>query len=598
MISFEHLCYRYPDAPQLVLDDVSLQIQEGEFVLVVGPSGAGKSTLLRCINGLVPHLTGGSIGGTVRVGELDPIRVGPRRMAETVGFCFQDPEAQAVVDVVEDELAFAMENLGLPQDTMRIRVEEALDQLGIAALRNRRLSNLSGGERQRVAIASVLTLRPRVLVLDEPTSQLDPQSAEDVLQALVRLNHDLGLTIVLSEHRLERVIQYADRLLYLPEPGAAPLFGTPREVMRDIPLVPPVVALGKRLGWEPLPLTVKEARGFVRNLTQQSGALHSSAGYPPAPHPRRGAGEPAESEIKTDRATKAGAESPALERPPPNDILAVKANRALIARTTQASSQRSLERSPRDDGPALEVRGLRFSYNGTPVLRGIDLTVQRGEFVALMGRNGAGKTTLLKQCIGLLQPGEGQVQVLDQNTRNTPVEKLARHVGYVPQNPSALLFADSIADELAFTRRAQGLPEDEDRALLETLGLYPMRDRYPRDMSVGERQRVAMGAVLVSDPELILLDEPTRGLDYEQKEALTGFLQALNQQGKTVVVVTHDVELVAHCARRVVLMAEGQVIADGPAGETMNDSPILSPQINRLFRDPRFLTVDDVVAAL
>jgi energy-coupling factor transport system ATP-binding protein len=244
------------------------------------------------------------------------------------------------------------------------------------------------------------------------------------------------------------------------------------------------------------------------------------------------------------------------------------------------------------------VRGLRFSYNGTPVLRGIDLKVQRGEFVALMGRNGAGKTTLLKQCIGLLKPAEGRVRVLDQDTRDTPVERLARYVGYVPQNPNALLFADSIAGELAFTRRAQGLPDDKDQALLETLGLYPMRDRYPRDMSVGERQRVAMAAVLVGNPELILLDEPTRGLDYEQKEALTAFLQSQNQEGKTVVVVTHDVELVAHCARRVVLMSEGQIAVDGPARETMNNSPILSPQINRLFRNPRFLTVDDVEAAL
>jgi energy-coupling factor transport system ATP-binding protein len=186
---------------------------------------------------------------------------------------------------------------------------------------------------------------------------------------------------------------------------------------------------------------------------------------------------------------------------------------------------------------------------------------------------------------------------LDQDTRNTPVEQLARRVGYVPQNPNALLFADSIADELAFTRRAQGLPAGEDRALLETLGLYPMRDRYPRDLSVGERQRVALAAVLVSDPELILLDEPTRGLDYAQKEALTAFLQVQNQEGKTVIVVTHDVEWVAQCAERVVLMAEGQIVADGPTGGTMNDSPILAPQVNRLFGNPRFLTVDDVVSA-
>jgi energy-coupling factor transporter ATP-binding protein EcfA2 len=538
VIVFEHLTYRYPDASLPVLDNLSLHVDEGEFILVTGPSGAGKSTLLRAINGLVPHLSGGTIGGVVRVGDLDPIGVGPRRMAEMVGFVFQDPEAQAVVDVVEDELAFAMENLGLPVEVMRVRVEEALDQLDIAPLRSRALSSLSGGERQRVALASVLTLQPRVLVLDEPTSQLDPQSAEDVLQALVRLNHDLGLTVVLSEHRLERVVQYADRLLYLPEPGAQPLFGPPREIMGEIGLVPPVVELGKRLGWKPLPLTVKEARAFVRGL-------------------------PLQDKGKQERG--------------------------------------SLQARPADLGtrtPALEIRGLHFAYDGSSVLHGIDLTVQQGEFVALMGRNGAGKTTLLKQCIGLLHPSSGRIRVLGEDTQDTPVEQLARRVGYVPQNPNALLFADTIADELAFTRRVQGLPADENRALLETLGLYAMRDRYPRDLSVGERQRVAMAAVLVSDPDLILLDEPTRGLDYEQKQALTTFLQTLNQVGKTVFIVTHDVELVTHCAQRVVLMGEGRVVADGPTREVMHDSPILSSQINRLFRDPRFLTVDDVVTAL
>jgi energy-coupling factor transport system ATP-binding protein len=263
VIDIAHLTYRYPAAPgarspEPVLDDLSLHVDEAAFVLVAGPSGAGKSTLLRCLNGLVPHFYGGEIGGQIRVAGQDPIALAPRGMSETVGFVFQDPESQAVVDVVEDELAFALENQGLPLSTMRTRIEEALDQLHIAPLRRRPLSTLSGGERQRVAIASVLTLHPRVLVLDEPTSQLDPQAAEEVLDALVKLNHDLGLTVILSEHRLERVVQYADQILYMPGPGGAPLFGEPRRVLSQIPLVPPLVALGRRLGWSPLPLTIKD----------------------------------------------------------------------------------------------------------------------------------------------------------------------------------------------------------------------------------------------------------------------------------------------------------------------------------------------------
>ena len=539
MIEFEHLSYRYPGAdddvaPLPVLDDVSLRIEEGAFVLVAGPSGAGKSTLLRCLNGLVPHFYGGEIAGRIRVFGRDPVACEPRGMSETVGFVFQDPEAQAVVDVVEDELAFAMENQGLPLPTMRTRIEEVLDQLHIAHLRRRPISTLSGGERQRVAIASVLTLHPRVLVLDEPTSQLDPQAAEQVLDTLVKLNHDLGLTVVLSEHRLERVVQYADQILYMPGPGAAPTIGDPREVLATVPLVPPLVDLGRRLGWSPLPLTIKEARRHVR------AGVGKRLGPPPSLPVPRGEG---------------------------------------CAPTT----------------PHLQIEGLRFAYNGHAVLDGIDLAVQAGEFVALMGRNGAGKTTLLKQCVGLLKPDAGRVIVLGQDTQRVPVEQVARRVGYVPQNPNALLFADTLAQELAFTRRAQGLPAGDDEALLRTVGLEGMRERYPRDLSAGERQRAALAAVLVSDPELILLDEPTRGLDYGQKEALFRFLQAQQRAGVTVVVVTHDVELVAQCAERVILLGDGEIVLDGDVGEVMTGSQLFASQINKLYRDARTLTVADVV---
>jgi energy-coupling factor transport system ATP-binding protein len=540
MIEFEHLTYRYPSegpdsAARPVLDDVSLHIERGDFVLVVGPSGAGKSTLLRCLNGLVPHFYGGTIRGRIRVAGRDPIALEPRRMSTTVGFVFQDPESQAVVDVVEDELTFGMENHGLSHSTMRIRVEEVLDQLNIAHLRRRSLSTLSGGELQRVAIASVLTNHPQVLVLDEPTSQLDPQAAEEVLDTLVKLNQDLGLTVILSEHRLERVAQYADQILYVPGPGEPLRMGDPREMLADIPLVPPLVELGKQLGWSPLPLTIKEARRFAR--------LHDHPAHDRGQGPQR---PPADAAPRLESSLSAGTHD-----------------------------------------PTVEMRGLCFSYNGHQTLRGIDLSI---------GRNGAGKTTLLKQCIGLLKPDGGQVRVLGLDTAQTAVERLARRVGYVPQNPNALLFADTIAEELAFTRRAQGMPAADDTDLLDTLGLSGMRDRYPRDLSAGERQRVALASVLVSGPDLILLDEPTRGLDYAQKASLIRFLQAQNQSGKTIVVVTHDVELVAQCAERVILVGDGEIVLDGPVREVMTASQVFSSQINKLFRDTQYLTVQDVVA--
>ena len=422
MIQLNHVTYTYPNQTAPALADFSAVIQPGEFVLVVGPSGAGKSTFLRSLNGLVPHFYGGRWAGRAEVFGRDPVALAPRGMADLVGFVFQDPEAQFVVDTVEDELAFAMENFALTPATMRKRVEEVLDQMGIAHLRSRRISTLSGGEKQRVALASVLALQPEVLVLDEPTSQLDPQAAEEVLIALRHLNEDLGLTIVLSEHRLERVVQYADRVLYLPALGVPPVLDDPRVVAAQLPLVPPLIELGRTLDWQPLPLTIKEGRAFARRL---SGQL---AGH-------------------GDTATRGDTAMPSTPDP-----LRVPA-------------------SPRP--PVVEVRNLHYAYDSRSALRGVSLTVNAGEFVVLMGRNGSGKSTLLKQIVGLIKPGEGQVTVAGLDTRKAELDDIIKTVGYVPQHPGALLFGDTLAAELAFTRRGHAMPADPaaDQALARTAGL-------------------------------------------------------------------------------------------------------------------------------
>ena len=534
MIRFEKVTYRYPDAPVAILQDVDLQIGDGEFVLVVGVSGSGKSTLLRCLNGLIPHFYGGTIGGRIRVADRDPIHSQPRQMSATVGFVFQDPETQFVVDTVEDELVFAMENHDLPQATMRKRVEEVLDQLSIAHLRRRRISTLSGGEKQRVAIASVLTLQPQVLVLDEPTSQLDPQAAEEVLTVLQKLNADLGLTIILSEHRLERVVQYADRIVHVPGEGRPLLDGRPQEVLAQIALMPPLIQLGKALGWDPLPFTIKEARRQARHLEL----------------------------------------APQVESQPP-----------------ATEDQVAADESPID----IAIDDLWFAYNGHMALRGIDLRIRRGEFVALMGRNGSGKTTLLKQVVSLLKPARGSVRVRDMDTRHTTLEELTRVVGYVPQNPNALLFADTIGEEIAFTRRNHDLPDIDPDDLLVTLGLAGYAGRYPRDLSVGERQRVALAAILAAEPGIILLDEPTRGLDYVQKAALARYLAAERAKGRTIVLSTHDVELAASAVDRVIILGDGEVIVDGPVRQVMSASMVFASQINKLLRSDRYLTVKDVL---
>ncbi len=528
MIAIRNLTYSYPQSDEPALKDINWDVADGEFVLVAGPSGSGKSTLLRCLNGLVPHFSGGVLSGQVSVQDTDVIASGPRLLSRMVGFVAQDPEAQAVLDQVEGEIAFALENAAIPPAEMRIRVEETLDLLDLAPLRARSLQTLSGGERQRLAIAAALALRPRILVLDEPTSQLDPQSAEDVLRALVRLNEDLGLTIILAEHRLERSARYADRLTWL-NGGRIAADGPVREVLARIETGPPIIQLGRALGWQPLPLTVKEGKQFAAAI---------------APPP--------------------------VDEPPS---------------------------APPSGPPLLEVNGLRFAYNGQQTLKDVDLSVGAGEAVALVGRNGAGKSTLLKCVVGLLRPHSGDVRVAGRSIRGRSVADICREVGYLPQNPDDLLFAETVLDEFHVTLNNHRLPEsaaDLD-GLLGRLGLSAVAGSYPRDLSVGQRQRVALGAVTVTRPRLLLLDEPTRGLDAATKAELVDVWRGWLAEGAAVLLVTHDVELAAMIADRTIMLSGGEVIAAGTTREVLASSPHFAPQIARLFPQSGWLTPADVL---
>jgi energy-coupling factor transport system ATP-binding protein len=533
MIILEHLSFTYPDAPAPVLHDVNLQLHDGAFALVVGASGTGKSTLLRCLNGLTPHFSGGTLCGNILVNGINPAQATPKVMSRRVGFVFQDPEAQFVMDEVEDEIAFALENAALPRQEMRVRIEESLDLLELAALRARKLDTLSGGERQRVAIAAALALRPRVLVLDEPTSQLDPKSAEDVLNSLVRLNTDLGLTIVLAEHRLERVLPYADTLIYLSKAHSGVLCDAPRQVLKQITLVPPLVSLGQALGWDPLPLTIKEGQRFSACVT---------ARLPGASTPQ-----------------------PAQAQPPARQII--------------------------------QVRHVEAGYAGRPVLRDISLDVPAGNVTALIGRNGSGKTTLLRCMTGLHPIQKGSILLEGQSIAGEKVAHICRSVGYLPQDPNALLFAETVQEELRITLRnhhldTSPLPLDQ---LLQRLGLADKANAYPRDLSVGERQRVALGAISVTQPHALLLDEPTRGLDYDAKRALCALLRQWCDEGMAILLVTHDVELVAEIAAQVIVMSQGEIIAQGSPQDVLSASPLFAPQVARLFPGRGWLTVNDVL---
>ena len=520
MIRFEDVSVVYDGAAKPAIQGVDLTVPEGELALLVGPSGVGKSTLLNAVCGLVPHFTGGTLRGRVTVDGRDTRTHPPRELADAVGTVGQDPLAHFVTDTVEDELAYGMESLGLPRDTMRRRVEETLDLLGLAELRDRPIASLSGGQQQRVAIGSVLTPHPRVLVLDEPTSALDPAAAEEVLAVLQRLVHDLGTTVLLAEHRLERVVQYADQVIVLPSPGAAPVVGAPAEMMALSPVRPPVVALGRLAGWTPLPLTVRDARRRAAPLRERLAGLPGPA--PAAP---------------------------------------------LVPLA----------------GPAAVAERLTVRRGRAEVLRGVSLSVAAGETVAVMGRNGAGKSTLLAGFVGMHRPAAGSVRLGDLAPHRTRPAELLRHAGLVPQDPRDLLYADTVAAECAAADGDAQAAAGTCRALVAELLPGVPDGAHPRDLSEGQRLALALAVILTARPRLLLLDEPTRGLDYAAKARLVGVLRGLAAAGHAIVLATHDVELAAELAHRVVILADGEVVADGPTAEVVVASPSFAPQVAKIL---------------
>jgi energy-coupling factor transport system ATP-binding protein len=529
MITFDDVTFTYPDAAEPVLRNVNLRIDEGDFCLVIGETGAGKSTLLRAVNGLVPHFTGGTLAGRVSVDGIDTTTP-PRELADRVGVVGQNPAASFVTDTVEDELAYVMENLGVAPAAMRRRVEDVLDLLSIAGLRRRPLATLSSGEAQRVAIGAVLTASPRVLVLDEPTSALDPAAAEDVLAILTRLVDDLGLTVFLAEHRLERVVQYASRIAVVDEKGYV-TEGAPASIMATAPVAPPVVSLGKLARWSPLPLSVRDAR-------RAAPELRARLGSPPVPTPH------------------------------PIGESIVRAS------------------------------GVGVRYGLVDVLHGIDLDLRRGEIVAVMGRNGAGKSTLLNLFAGLRSPAQGRVIIDGADPHALSASQLVRKVGLVPADAGALLYERTVTDECSVSDREHHLAPGTTLATLERIHSGIDRSHHPRDLSEGERLALALAVVLAPAPPLVLLDEPTRGLDYTAKARLAGLLRELAASGHAIALAIHDVELVAEVATRAIVIADGEIVADGDAREVVCHSPVFAPQVAKILAPDEWLTVSEVAAAL
>ena len=530
MITFNNVSLIYPHSLHTVFEDLSFTIDEGEMVLVIGATGSGKSSLLRLINGLVPHHTGGILAGDISVDGISTSLTKPGGLAHLIGIVGQNPAHGFVTDTVEEELVFGMEALNFAPDVMRKRVEEILDLLSLAHLRARSISTLSGGEQQRVAIGSALVMHPKVLVLDEPTSALDPIAAEEVLSILHRLVHDLGLTVVISEHKLERVIGFADRIIAISADGKTEI-DIPEEILRNSPIAPPIVHLARALNLDSVGTSVREVRRMTTHLRDFTPLVSQ-----------------------------------------PEELLGES---------------------------VVTINKLNHSYGEKVALREVSLAFKSGEISAVMGRNGAGKSTLFKSIVGFHTSTGGEIKVLGTDPTELHGRKRLSTIGYIPQEPSDLLIHPSVAKECAASDRDNGLEDGSTFAFLIRLTPTVNPDAHPRDLSEGQRLSLVLALILCSAPDVLIMDEPTRGLDYQAKSLLVDTLVSYARNlGKCVLIATHDVELVAEVADRVVFLADGDVVADGATLDVLLSSPAFAPQVAKVMSPAPWLTVKDALRGI
>ncbi|NLE74351.1 MAG: energy-coupling factor ABC transporter ATP-binding protein [Actinobacteria bacterium] len=561
LVSVEKLTYSYPEGREdssPTVRNVSFQLDAGEVVLLLGESGCGKSTVLRALNGLVPHFYGGTFAGRVRVAEMDTRSSRPRDLARVVGLVFQDPESQSVMTTVEREIAFGLENAGTPVASIGRLVEESLVALGLSHLRRATLSTLSGGELQKVALAAVLATQPQLLLLDEPTSQLDPVGAEELLSALRRLSEDTGTTIVLAEHRVDRCLHMAGRVLFM-DSGDLVLDTTPSAFASwastmHPEFLPPVTRLfapGHRL-----PLTVRDARLAMNDGTERFA-------------------------------------EPQWRNPDP-------VSDSNPASSTHYASHRANDSSA--DRGTLSVRRLSVGYPpDPPLLDDIDLELHTGRIVALLGENGCGKSTLICHFNGLRQPMAGSVAINGRLVSTMSVAEAARSCAILGQNPTDYFVHETLSRELDYSLEMHTQPGPARQylreAIIHDLELSELLDRNPRDLSGGERTRAALALLACAHPPFLVLDEPTRGLDPTAKSALADLLARWAETGMGILVVTHDIEFAARCAHRVILLGDGGILADGPVEQVLDGSLFFSTQINRLLRHalPGVLRAEQVI---
>ena len=533
MITFANVSLIYPNSQKTILDNLTFSVDEGELILVIGLTGAGKSSFMKLINGVIPHHTAGILSGEIIVDGKTTNLLKPGELSAVIGIVGQNPLNGFVTSKVEDEIAFTLETNGYSPEVMRQRIEEVIDLLGLQNIRNRNLYTLSGGEQQRVAIASALVMNPKVLVLDEPTSALDPVAAEEVLAIVNKLVHDLGLTVIMAEHKLERVIHFVDRIVLVNGDGQVEI-GSPQEIMKRSQINPPIVRAAKKLNLTNIPLSVRE----LKRVASKWQLPISKIQIP-----------------------------------------------------------KSSTKPSRDQNLMISAHKVSVNYGEKVVLKSIDLQIATGEILALMGRNGAGKSTLLKLISGQLSSTVGNLSVGGKDPAKLTGKELVNLIGFVPQEPADLFYGSSVQEECNMADADNNLVANTTLKTLRSLSSQINEALHPRDLSEGQKLTLAISIVLATNPKILILDEPTRGLDYQAKDVLVSILRKLSRSGTTIIMATHDVELVAEFATRVIVLADGDLITDGSTLEVLTASPAFAPQMAKVFTKQNWLTVNDVLSA-
>ncbi len=523
VVKVENVWWRYEGKKDFTLKGVNFNVQEREIVGIMGPSGAGKTTLCLTLNGIIPQRIPGEFKGRVTVLGKNTLEYDVSEIASDVGLVFEDPEMQFVMSTVEDEIVLGLERLNLTREEIRERLEWALELVDLPKnYLSKRPLELSGGEKQRVAIASILALQPKLLILDEPTSDLDPIGKEEVFRTLWRIRDELGITIIIVEHESEFLAKFTDRIVVL-EDGKVVLEGTPEEIFSKIDKIkrlgirpPQVTEISYKLNLKPLPLDLE---CFTKLFMEKYDKL----------------------KVKHFTLPK----------------LAIPESEVVV-----------------------ECSNVHFIYpDGTYALKGVNLKIHKGEFLAIVGPNGSGKTTLAKIICGLLKPTKGEVLVFNQRPWEVPKYIMCRKVGYVFQNPDHQLFNQKVYDELAFGLRLLQVSDEEIEArvnrLLDKLKLKALKDEHPFFLSKGERRRLALGSILALEPEILIVDEPTTGQDYGMCFELMNLLKEYNSMGKTVILISHSIPLIVEYVDRLIVMCNGRILAEGDPHEVLANDEIV-----------------------